>query len=141
MKKYHSISVPSLEHLPNAAQDFLKKINQPSIVTLTGDLGAGKTTFVKEVCASLGVVDIVNSPTFSIVNEYQTKGGDPVFHMDLYRLKNIEEAIDIGLEDYLYRNNWCFIEWPGVAAPILPPEVIQIQIKNIDESARNILFL
>jgi tRNA threonylcarbamoyladenosine biosynthesis protein TsaE len=102
-------------------------------------MGAGKTTFIQALCRQLQVVDVVNSPTFSIVNEYLTHEGKSVFHFDLYRIKKAEELLDIGYEDYFFSGSYCFIEWPELAADLIPDECIYISI-NVDESDQSRLF-
>ncbi len=103
------------------------------IFALSGQMGAGKTTFIKAVCAVLGVADIVQSPTFSLVNEYKRRGGEPVFHFDFYRIRNITELFDIGYEDYLYSGHYCFIEWPELAESLLPEDTVRVSISGTTE--------
>lgn len=100
------------------------------VFALYGSMGAGKTTFIKAIAAELGVADIVQSPTFSIVNEYRTVTGEPVFHFDFYRIRKKEEVFDIGYEDYLYSGNYCFIEWPELVESLLPAETIRVRISG-----------
>ncbi|WLD25085.1 tRNA (adenosine(37)-N6)-threonylcarbamoyltransferase complex ATPase subunit type 1 TsaE [Flavobacterium dauae] len=102
-------------------------------------MGAGKTTLIKALAKNLGVKNIANSPTFSIVNEYLGKQGK-IYHFDLYRLQNEEEAYDMGLDEYFYENAWCFVEWPKVASNILPENTHQITIEIIDEDTRELNF-
>ena len=111
-----------------------------NIFFLEGDLGAGKTTMVKQFLALLGSKDTISSPTFSIVNQYNTPNG-PCYHFDLYRLEDIEEVLDIGMEEYLYSDQLCFIEWPGILAPLDLTEVHKIQIEHLDNSHRRINFI
>ena len=101
-------------------------------------MGAGKTTFIKAICLALGVTDIVQSPTFSIINEYRTQAGDPVYHFDFYRIKKIEEVYDLGYEDYLYSGNYCLLEWPELIEKLLPEGTLRISITG--ETARIIEF-
>ncbi len=103
------------------------------VFALYGAMGAGKTTFIKAVCRVLGVVDIVQSPTFSIINEYKTVTGDPVFHFDFYRIRKTEEVFDIGYEDYLYSGSYCFIEWPEMIENLLPEGTVRIRISGEQE--------
>jgi tRNA threonylcarbamoyladenosine biosynthesis protein TsaE len=98
-----------------------------------GQMGAGKTTFIKAICSELGVSDIVQSPTFSIINEYKTKAGELVFHFDFYRIRSIIEVFDIGYEDYLYSGNYCFIEWPELVESLLPENTVRIYISGLSE--------
>ncbi len=109
----------TLEQLPEVAAELLQFASSQKIFCLHGEMGAGKTTFVKELSKTLGVSDEVQSPTFSIVNEYTAASGDPVFHFDFYRLKSLEEAYDIGYEDYVFSGHYCFIEWPEKVESLL----------------------
>jgi tRNA threonylcarbamoyladenosine biosynthesis protein TsaE len=109
----------TLEQLPEVAAELLQFASSQKIFCLHGEMGAGKTTFVKELSKTLGVSDEVQSPTFSIVNEYKAASGDPVFHFDFYRLKKLEEAYDIGYEDYVFSGHYCFIEWPEKVESLL----------------------
>ena len=100
-----------------------------TVLAFTGDLGAGKTTFIAELCRRLGVGDESASPTFSILNEYRSRtSGEPICHFDFYRLESPEEAFDIGAEDYFYSGCYCFVEWPEVVEPILPPGTVDVEI-------------
>lgn len=121
-----SITYP-LEQLQQAVVQLQQHFPQARIFTLTGELGAGKTTLVSEFCRQLGVMDKTSSPTFSIVNEYAGKGG-PVYHLDCYRLKDLAEAFDIGIEDYLDQGDYCFIEWPQIIEPLLPSSVVNLRL-------------
>lgn len=123
-----------LDELDKVAGQILDKYPQTRLFALSGPMGAGKTTFIQALCRKLEVKDTVNSPTFSIVNEYRTKADVPVYHFDLYRLRKPEEMLDIGYEDYFYSGNYCFIEWPEVAADLIPDESLYITILVDDES-------
>lgn len=118
-----------LNTLPQVVEKLREAYPAARIFTLSGELGAGKTTFVSEFCRQLGIKDAISSPTFSIVNEYRLVQG-PVFHIDCYRLKNIEEALDIGIEDYLEQATYCFIEWPNVIAELLPADVVSLHFHH-----------
>lgn len=109
------------------------------IFVLSGSMGSGKTTFIQAVCRRLKVVDVVNSPTFSIVNEYLTSDGASVFHFDLYRIRKADELLDIGYEDYFYSGDYCFIEWPELAADLIPDESVYITIE-VEEPGNDRLF-
>jgi len=117
-----------LHELDAVAQNILNTYSDKRIVALSGPMGAGKTTFIQAFCRQLKVTDVVNSPTFSIVNEYLTENGESVYHFDLYRLKKPEELLDIGYEDYFYSGNWCFVEWPEMAASLIPDSALHIKI-------------
>ena len=123
--------------LPHVAQSIIEFAGEEKIWALTGDMGTGKTTLTKAICAALGVKDIVQSPTFSIVNEYMDKQGDPIFHFDFYRLKSPEEALEIGIEDYFYSGNLCLIEWPKKIGGLLPEQFLRIAIENKGGERRN----
>jgi tRNA threonylcarbamoyladenosine biosynthesis protein TsaE len=98
-----------------------------------GKMGAGKTTFIKVLCQHLGAVDIVQSPSFAIINEYKTRTEESIFHFDFYRIRKIEEAFDIGYEDYFYSGSWCFIEWPELIEELLPEGTVKISITGEQE--------
>ena len=102
-------------------------------------MGVGKTTFIKEVCKQLGVTDVVNSPTFAVINEYASNVG-PIYHFDFYRIKNIEEAYDFGYEDYFYSGNFCFIEWSEKIVDILPDDCIQVTITELENGDRKFVI-
>ena len=102
-------------------------------------MGAGKTTFISELCHTLGTQDVTNSPTFAIVNVYELPSGDEIYHFDCYRLKNIHEAIDFGAEEYLYSGNYCFIEWPEIIDPILPEDTVYISIRVLENGDRELI--
>lgn len=113
----------ALEDVEQEANWLLQTYPNRRIFCFKGDLGSGKTTFISSLCKILGCVDQVSSPTFSIVNQYNANG-KVIYHFDLYRLKNLEEAMDIGLEEYLYSGNYCFIEWPEKVTNILPDSIV-----------------
>jgi len=128
--------ISNLENLQEAAKKFLELNKAKNKFAFYGDLGAGKTTFIKALCNELNVVDIVTSPTFSLINEYQSDDLSPVYHMDFYRIKNINEAYDIGVEDYFYDNGFCFIEWPEKIEEILPLDIVYVKISVLDDNSR-----
>ena len=127
-----------LESLNDVAADLLKKAETKKVWCFEGEMGAGKTTLIKQLGDVLGVVDVVHSPTFGIVNEYLRSNGEKVFHFDFYRIRNVMEAVDMGLEDYLYSGSYCFIEWPEKIAALLPDERLTIHITTDDEQHRRI---
>jgi tRNA threonylcarbamoyladenosine biosynthesis protein TsaE len=118
----------TLDELPEVAQELLSFAQNITIWKFLGNLGAGKTTLIKEICRQLGVIDTVQSPTFAIVNVYQTIEADELFHFDCYRLKKAEEALDFGIEEYLYSDQLCLIEWPQVIEELLPVPQLEIEI-------------
>lgn len=127
----------SLADLPQVASEFLQALGNRRVVAFQGKMGAGKTTFIKALCEQLGVCDMVNSPTFSIVNEYTDADGQTLaYHFDLYRLKSVAEALDMGAEDYFYSGHYCFIEWPDVADALLPDNCAEASIEEADNGAR-----
>ncbi len=134
------IAVNSLSDLPKVAEQLLEFAGNEKIFIFNGDMGAGKTTFIKTFCTVLGVSDVVSSPTYSIVNEYESKNKQ-VFHFDFYRIKNLEEAYDLGYEEYFYGGGLCLIEWPEKIEPLLPKHYIKIEISVIDETKRSFQFL
>jgi tRNA threonylcarbamoyladenosine biosynthesis protein TsaE len=129
----------SLQHIPAIAAQLFELAHQKKIWAFYGDLGAGKTTLIKAICEACGVTTEVSSPTFSLVNQYQTKLENPVFHFDFYRIKNLEEAYDIGYEEYFDSGNLCLIEWPEKIEPLLAKEdVLYISLTKTNESTRDI---
>jgi tRNA threonylcarbamoyladenosine biosynthesis protein TsaE len=116
-----------------AAGELIRAYPARRVFALYGTMGAGKTTFIKAVCRELGVADVVQSPTFSIINEYKTVAGDSVYHFDFYRIRNTVEVFDIGYEDYLYSGNYCFLEWPELIEPLLPEDAVPVHISGEHE--------
>ena len=119
-----------------AARKLLETFPDSRVFALYGSMGAGKTTFIKTACAVLGVADIVQSPTFSIINEYKTLTGESIYHFDFYRINKTEEVFDIGYEDYLYSGCYSFLEWPELIDSLLPLDTIRIRISG--ETVRTI---
>jgi tRNA threonylcarbamoyladenosine biosynthesis protein TsaE len=129
---------PTPESLKTAAQGLLSHYPKGGVFLLKGEMGAGKTTFVREVCRQLGA-EGASSPTFSLVNEYRTTGGTAVFHMDLYRIRSMEEALDFGFEEYLNHHGYLFIEWPDPVEALTGEEAVTVHIMPT-ESGRLIAF-
>ena len=129
------ISCSTIKELPQIAEQVIVFADKIKVLIFVGDLGAGKTTFIKELCKHLGVGDEVSSPTFSIINEYRANE-KLVYHFDFYRLKNVDEATDIGVVDYFYSGNYCFIEWPQKVDTILPDELVMIHITGAEGENR-----
>lgn len=130
------IHIKDLDGLGEAAKTFVGWMGTRRVFAFYGKMGAGKTTFVKAVCEALGVRDVVNSPTFSIVNEYLDGEGRSIYHFDFYRLRRAEEALDIGLEDYLYSGALCLMEWPEIVEPLLPDGTVRIAIEEQADGSR-----
>ena len=124
------VIVNSLSELPTAAVQIIEAIGDRNVLAFYGEMGAGKTTFIKAVCVALGVKETISSPTFSIVNEYLSASGRKIYHFDFYRIKDINEAFDMGYEEYLYSDALCFIEWPEKIEAILPENVFPISISS-----------
>lgn len=125
-----------------ACHHVLDVVEDKKVFAFHGDMGAGKTTFIKQLCQELGTSDVVNSPTFAIVNVYDlptnSHYGEEMYHFDCYRLKDIREAIDFGAEDYLYSGNLCFIEWPDILEPLLPEDTVHVEIKVLANGDREL---
>ena len=131
------IESQSLVQLNDVAEQIVSYAEEDKIWLFLGDMGAGKTTSIKEICKVLGVVDEVTSPTFSIVNEYQTKENKSVYHFDFYRIDDVEEALNIGIEEYFDSGNICLIEWPQNVEAILPEQFLRIDISQHSDSTRS----
>ena len=128
----------TLEKIKETAEKFIETTGSYRVFAVDGEMGAGKTTFVHAVCEVMGVKDNIASPTFSIINHYSTATGEIIYHIDLYRLKDEEEAIQAGVEDCLYSGNYCFVEWPQKAAGIFPDNAMQVSITVIDMNTRKL---
>jgi len=127
-----------LQDIAHAASVFWQAYPLQSVFAFHGNMGAGKTTFIHGLCEAKGVTDTVGSPTFSIINEYRYAGGR-IFHIDLYRLKDEEEAIRAGVEDVLYSGDICLVEWPERAPDIFPPDTVQVRLEVLDPDTRKII--
>ena len=134
------IRVENIQNLAAAAQKFVDEMGKNRVFAFYGKMGAGKTTFIKSICEALGVEDVVTSPTFAIVNEYVDGNGEPVYHFDFYRIKNLREACDIGCEEYFYSGYPCFIEWPELVEELLPEDTISVHVEVLENEARRITF-
>lgn len=129
----------SEKDLPTIAIQLLENISS-KIWLFYGDMGSGKTTLIKQIIKQLGVDDVVSSPTFSLVNEYSSRKGETLYHFDFYRIKNSIEALDIGIDDYFYADNYCFIEWPEKIENLLPLNAVAIYITVNADGSRNLTF-
>lgn len=132
------IEIKSLEHYPAAAQEFIEKIGNKRIFAFYGKMGTGKTTFIKSICEAMGVEDIINSPTFAIVNEYEDAAQNTIFHFDFYRIKSIAEVYNMGYEEYLYSDAYCFIEWPELIEELLPEESTKVFMEENEDGSRRV---
>lgn len=137
-----TIHIASPEAIPAAAQEFLALMGDETVYTFTGEMGAGKTTFISALCAALGVdPEEANSPSFAIANEYRSETtAELIYHFDLYRLESLEEVMDIGFEDYLDSGALCLIEWPEKVADILPDDTVCVNIRVNDDNSRDLII-
>ena len=129
-----------LPQIKSAVTQFLSAVNNHNVIALHGEMGAGKTTFVHALCEELGVENAVSSPTFSIINEYTTAKGKTIFHLDLYRLKSVQEAIDAGVENCFYSGNLCLVEWPEIAPAIFPEDTLHVHIEIAGNNERRLVI-
>ncbi len=148
------IEIKSTEQLADAARTFISNIGERRIFAFYGKMGAGKTTFIKAICTELGVEDVITSPTFAIVNEYEIapKASSPlsnnlpavptqsVYHFDFYRIKRLEEVYDMGYEEYFYSGALCFIEWPELIEQLLPEDTVRVRIEQQPDDSRKVSF-
>lgn len=134
------IKIASLEEIGTAAKQFVLAMGEKKVFAFYGKMGAGKTTFIKAVCEELGVKDVINSPTFAIVNEYVDGQGEPIYHFDFYRIKKEQEVLDLGYEDYVYSGYVCFMEWPELIENLLPDDTVRVVIEEEMDGSRKILF-
>ena len=125
-KEFH---VQGVEGLAEVSEYLISQRGEADVVAFYGPMGAGKTTLIKDLCHHMGVTDEVNSPTFAIVNEYVTDQGESVYHFDFYRIKKLEEAYDIGYENYFYSGRLCLIEWPELIESLLPERYLRVDIR------------
>lgn len=134
----YSEKISSVKSLGKAAKKLIEQFPGHRVFAFYGKMGAGKTTFIQAVCRELGTPDNVTSPTFALINEYKTEKGDSIFHFDFYRIKDLEEAYDLGYEDYFYSGNYCLIEWPEKIEPLLPQNYVEVKIKVQENGNRYI---
>jgi tRNA threonylcarbamoyladenosine biosynthesis protein TsaE len=135
-----NLKIQSIKTIHETARQFIDQIGDKTIFAFNGKMGAGKTTFIKAICETLGVKETVNSPTFSIVNEYESADGRIIYHLDCYRITKIQEALDLGAEEYLYRGNLCFIEWSENIAPLLPDTLVNVEIREMENGERSVII-
>jgi tRNA threonylcarbamoyladenosine biosynthesis protein TsaE len=134
------ILIKDKKHLPKAAGQFLDYTMGKKIFAFYGSMGAGKTTIIKAICEALGAVDIITSPTFTLINEYKTAGDEYLYHFDFYRIKKTEEVFDFGFEEYLASGAYCFLEWPEKVCDILPPETVNVRI-TVDNNEQRLVTI
>ena len=133
------IKIQSLEHIHEAAREFIAAMGDNTVFALYGKMGAGKTTFIKALCQELGVEDVVTSPTFAVINEYRSDiAGELIYHFDFYRIKKLEDVYDMGYEDYFYSGALCFIEWPELVEELLPGNTIKVTIEELEDGSRKL---
>ena len=135
------IKINSLDSIHEAAKQFIAAMEDNTVFAFYGKMGAGKTTFIKAICEELGVNDVINSPTFAIVNEYRSdETGELIYHFDFYRIKRLAEVYDMGYEDYFYSRGLCFIEWPELIEELLPEETVKVTIEEQPDGTRLVKF-
>lgn len=130
------IQIPELSALQNSAKQLLENFPDDRVFAFYGAMGAGKTTLIKAICRTLGSKDNITSPTFALINEYTTDQDYIIYHFDFYRIKKLDEAYDLGYEDYIYSGNYCFIEWPEMIEPLLPEGIVEVRIREAEQGVR-----
>ena len=134
-----TITIKDLDHIEEAAREFIGQMGDDTVFAFYGKMGAGKTTFVKAICEELGVEDTITSPTFAIVNEYRSDlAGKLIYHFDFYRIKKLDEVYDMGYEDYFYSGAICFIEWPELIEELLPGNTVKVSIEELPNGEREV---
>lgn len=133
------IKINSLDNIREAAKQFIAAMEDNTVFAFYGKMGVGKTTFIKAICEELGVTDVINSPTFAIVNEYRSdETGELIYHFDFYRIKKLDEVYDMGYEDYFYSGALCFIEWPELVEEVLPGDAVKVTIEEVEDGTRSV---
>jgi len=130
------ITISSIEQIQEAAHQFIEAMGNRKLFAFYGKMGVGKTTFIKAICEQMGVTDVINSPTFAIVNEYLDRDELPIYHFDFYRIRKPAEVFDIGFEDYIGSNACCFMEWPEMIEDYLPEETVKVTMEEQDDGSR-----
>ena len=139
LDKMSTLKIESLDKIHEAAKEFIAGMDDRTVFAFYGPMGAGKTTFIKAICEELGVEDVINSPTFAIINEYRSDTtGELIYHFDFYRINKLSEAEDIGTEDYFYSGALCFIEWPEKIDELLPGDVVNVTISENPDGSRTV---
>ena len=134
------LKINHIYDINEVARQFVDQMGDHKIFAFYGKMGAGKTTFIKAMCEELGVTDVINSPTFAIVNEYMDGKGEAIYHFDFYRIKRVEEVYDIGFDEYIYSGNLCLMEWPELIEQLLPEETVRVDIMENPDGTRVIRF-
>ncbi len=133
--------IDNISELDKVSKEIIKLTKKNNIVVFNGKMGAGKTTLIKNIAKKMGVIDNITSPTFSIINEYLTLKNETIFHFDFYRIEDIEEALDFGVEDYFLSKKICLIEWPQIIEPLLPDSIVKVNIDILNNKNRKIKIL
>ena len=134
------LQIKNLDEINTVAKEFVNALGNRTVVAFYGKMGVGKTTFIKAVCEELGVTDVINSPTFAIVNEYLSGEGQPVYHFDFYRIRRSEEVLDIGFYEYIDSGCLCLMEWPELIENLLPEETVRVNITENADGSRTLTF-
>lgn len=134
------ITISSIEQIQEAAHQFIEAMGNRKLFAFYGKMGVGKTTFIKAICEQMGVTDVINSPTFAIVNEYLDGDQRPIYHFDFYRIRKPAEVLDIGFEDYINSDACCFMEWPELIEDYLPEETVKVTMEEQDDGSRTVTF-
>ncbi len=134
------ITISSIEQIQEAAHQFIEAMGNRKLFAFYGKMGVGKTTFIKAICEQMGVTDVINSPTFAIVNEYLDGDQRPIYHFDFYRIRKPAEVLDIGFEDYINSDAYCFMEWPEMIEGFLPEETVKVTMEEQDDGSRTVTF-
>jgi len=136
-----TIKIDNLDEIYQAAKEFIANMDDRTVFAFYGKMGVGKTTFIKAICEGLGVTDVINSPTFAIINEYRSEStAELIYHFDFYRINKLSEAEDIGTEDYFYSGALCFIEWPEKIEELLPGDVVNVNIEENADGSRTVVI-
>lgn len=136
-----TIKIDNLDEIYQAAKEFIANMDNRTVFAFYGKMGVGKTTFIKAICEGLGVTDVINSPTFAIINEYRSEStAELIYHFDFYRINKLSEAEDIGTEDYFYSGALCFIEWPEKIEEMLPGDVVNVNIEENADGSRTVVI-
>jgi len=133
-----NLTINSLASIDDVAKEFISQMGDRTVFAFRGEMGAGKTTFIKAICENLGVEDVINSPTFAIVNEYRSNSSELIYHFDFYRINKVEEVYDFGYEDYFYSGSLCFVEWPELIEELLPNDTVNVSICVLPNESRSI---